>query len=467
MARRKKIYQNITISGIADKGMAVGRDEDGVVYFVDGGAVPGDNVDVLVLRKKSSFRKGIVHQFNTLSTLRTKPQCEHFGVCGGCKWQNLDYNSQLKYKEKTVSDAFQRMAGLIIKERRPILGCDEVFEYRNKMEYSFSYRRWATREELDQEGDVDFGPAVGLHRAGSFDKVVQIDNCLLQDNLSNEIRNFIHQLARKEEWTYYNSRQHEGFLRNLRIRNSSLGEWMVLVIFGENNEDQITYLLDTLKNTFPQINSLHYVVNTKMNDSINDLQTMHYSGAETITEQLGHLRYKISPKSFFQTNSAQAKKLYDCVRQMADLKKTDLVYDLYTGLGSIALYLAGDCHKIVGIEEIKEAIEDANINKTLNNIENAYFEVGDVKEEFNDRFIEKYGQADLVVVDPPRAGLHKQVCEMLENSGVPRIIYVSCNPATQARDIQLMPSYSIDILQAVDMFPHTHHIENIALLTRD
>lgn len=465
MARRKKVYKNIQLSGIADKGMAVGRDDEGMVYFVDG-AVPGDNVDVLVLRKKSSFRKGIVQNFNSLSSERIEAKCQHFGVCGGCKWQNLDYQAQLKYKQQSVMDVFKRLANIQPEEFQDILACENLFEYRNKMEYSFSHRRWATTEEIASGEDIEFGQAVGFHRAGSFDKVVQIDKCHLQDDLSNQIRNFVHKLALEREWTYYNSREHKGFLRNLRVRNTSLGDWMVVVIFGENNEEDIQITLDALKSEFPQISSLHYVINEKMNDSINDLDTIHVAGEETITEQLGHLKYKIGPKSFFQTNSEQAVRLYNLVKQLADLKGDELVYDLYTGLGSIALYLADQCDKIVGIEEIKEAIDDAEDNKALNHIQNAFFEVGDVKDEFNNHFIEKYGAADLIIVDPPRAGLHKDVCVMLNNTGCNRIIYVSCNPATQARDITLMDNYKTVFLQPVDMFPHTHHIENVVLLER-
>jgi len=465
MGRKKKVYKDVQMTGIADKGMAVGRDKEGIVYFVDG-AVPGDNADVLVLRKKSSFRKGIVDRFNSYSEERTEPLCDHFGVCGGCKWQNLDYEAQLKYKQKAVLDAFERIAKIRPERFEQIIGCDQLFEYRNKMEYSFSHRRWVTSEEIASGEDIDFGQAVGFHRAGSFDKVVQVDKCHLQDDLSNRIRNFIHKLALERNYSYYNSRDHIGFLRNLRIRNSTLGEWMVLVIFGQDDQEEIQVLMNDIKNAFPELNSLFYVVNTKMNDTINDLDTVLFSGADHITEALGHLRYRIGPKSFFQTNTRQALRLYNLIRELANLKGDELVYDLYTGLGSIALFLAEDCQSVVGIEEIEEAIEDANQNKKLNGIQNAYFEVGDVKDQFNTRFIEKYGKADLVIVDPPRAGLHKDVCDMLNQSGAERIIYVSCNPATQARDITLIDNYKPVYLQAVDMFPHTHHIENVALLER-
>ena len=465
MARKKKVKEDILITGIADKGMGVGRDEEGMVYFVEG-PVPGDVVDVLVLRKKSSYRKGVVQQYKELSPERVEAKCKHFGACGGCKWQNLDYSSQLKYKEQSVKDAFKRIAHIEAEDFQDIVGCDEIYSYRNKMEYSFSYRRWATREELDSGKDIDFGQAVGFHRAGSFDKVVQIDQCQLQDDLSNRLRNFVHAFALERNWTYYNSREHHGFLRNMRVRNTSLGEWMIVMIFGENKPDEIKEILEALKDEFPQLNSIQYIINTKMNDSVHDLDAIHYWGEKHITEALGHLKYNIGPKSFFQTNSKQALKLYELVRELADLKGHETVYDLYTGLGSIALFIAEHCKKVVGIEEIKEAIDDAEANKQLNEIDNAYFEVGDVRKEFNDSFRNKYGYAELIIVDPPRAGLQSEVCDTINQSGADRVIYVSCNPSTQARDIVLMDNYAVKLLKPVDMFPHTHHIENVALLER-
>jgi len=466
MARKKKTYPNIQITGIADKGLAVGRDEEGIVYFVQG-AVPGDNVDVLVLRKKKSFRKGIVSKFNSLSSERVDPFCKHFGNCGGCKWQYLDYPSQLKYKEKSIKDAFERLGHLEIKESFPILACEETIFYRNKMEYTFSSRRWVPKEELDQEGEVNFGPAAGFHKGGSFDKVVQIEKCYLQEDLSNQIRNFVDKTAIEKEWTYYHARDHHGFLRNLRIRNSTLGHWMIVMIFGEDKAEEIEYLMSQLRNNFPQLSSMYYVVNTKMNDTINDLDLTLYDGEETITENLGHIRYKIGPKSFFQTNTKQAEVLYDEIVKAAQLQGGEVVYDLYTGLGSIALYVADKCQKVVGIEEIKEAIDDARYNQKLNNIDNAEFLVGDVKQIFNDDFVKKHGAADLIIVDPPRPGLHPDVVAMLNKTGVDKILYVSCNPSTQARDIALLnENYSVELIQPVDMFPHTHHIENIALLKK-
>lgn len=464
--RKRRIAENVTITGLADKGRAVGRDEAGMVYFVQG-AVPGDVVDVWVKKKKNSYRQGVVSEFKFKSELRVKPFCEHFGNCGGCKWQDLDYPSQLKFKNEAVLDAFKRIGHLEIKESRPILGCEHTQTYRNKMEYSFSSRRWVPQEELDTQEDVNFGPATGFHKAGAFNMVVQIEKCFLQDDLSNKIRNFVHALAMEQEWTFYNTREHHGFLRNMMVRNTTLGDWMVVPIFGESQPEQQELLLSALAEKFPQLTSMFYVVNTKLNDSTFDQTFCHYKGKEFITEKLGHIEYKIGPKSFFQTNTYQANVLYDQIVELAELQGDEVVYDLYTGLGSIALYLADKCKKIVGIEEIEAAISDANQNKELNGISNAFFEVGDCKKVFNGDFVERHGQADLIVVDPPRAGLHGDVVTMLGNTGVEKIIYVSCNPATQARDLGLLHDrYSVELIQPVDMFPHTHHIENIALLKR-
>lgn len=464
MARRKKVKPNLTIHGIGDKGVGVARDEEGIVYFVQG-PVPGDVVDVLVLRKKSSYRKGVVKDYIKLSDERDDPFCVHFDQCGGCKWQHLQYESQLKYKQKQVSDAFQRIGKSDTHKLKAIQGCELTRRYRNKMEYSFSSRRWVPQEELDTGEKVIFGPASGFHRAGAFDKVVQIEECHLQDDLSNKIRNAVDKIARDKEWTFYNSREHLGFLRNLLVRNNSKGDWMLVFSFGEDNSDDIQYLLNEIKDRFPEVSALFYTINKKVNDVLYDLDLIHDHGDTYIVENLGHIKYKIGPKSFFQTNTTQAKVLYDFVVQMADLKGEEIVYDLYTGLGSIALYIADNCKMVVGIEEVPDAIEDAKTNKDFNNIENAHFEVGDVKDIFSLEFIERYGQADLIIVDPPRAGLHKDVCQMLNQADVDKIIYVSCNFSTQARDVALLSeNYFVETIQPVDMFPHTHHVENIALL---
>ena len=462
--RKRKIAYNVSITDIADKGQAVGRDAEGLVYFVKG-AVPGDIVDVWVRKKKKSFNIGEVENYIEKSSLRVTPFCAHFGDCGGCKWQYLDYESQLKYKEAAVVNTFKRLGHLEIKEQRPIIGCDLTKQYRNKMEYSFSTRRWVPKEELDQEGEVNFGPATGFHRAGAFNMIVQIDQCHLQDDFSNELRNFVHQLALEKQWTFYNNRAHTGLLRNMLVRNTTTGEWMVAMIFGEDNQADIQDCMQAITDRFPDLTSLYYVINLKMNDSTQDQDFIHYKGETGITEMLGHVKYRIGPKSFFQTNTYQAKRLFDEVVKLADLKGTENVYDLYTGLGSIALYIADKCKQVVGVEEIAPAIDDAILNMERNGISNTLFEVGDCKNIFNQEFVDKYGKADLIIVDPPRAGLHGDVVTMLASTGVDRIIYVSCNPATQARDIALLyEKYSVELIQPVDMFPHTHHIENITLL---
>ena len=464
MARKKKVKQNIKLHGIADKGLAVGRDEEGMVYFVDG-PVPGDVVDVLITRKKSSFKKGVVHNYISYSEERSTPFCDHFNLCGGCKWQHLNYESQLKYKQQAIEDAFRRIAKSENFTTKNIMGCKQTSLYRNKMEYSFSSRRWVPQEELDTGEKVSFGPASGFHRAGAFDKIVQINKCHLQEDLSNAIRNRVDSIGREKEWTFYNSREHSGFLRNLMIRNTTKGEWMIVMVFGENNSEDIDFLLNTFKTEFPQLTSIYYVINTKLNDVIYDLDLILYHGKPYILEALGHIEYNIGPKSFFQTNTRQAKNLYDVVVEMADLEGDENVYDLYTGLGSIALYIANNCKQVVGIEEVPDAIKDANRNKEYNNIDNAHFEVGDVKDIFDENFIERYGKADLIIVDPPRAGLHANVCAMLNKADVDKLIYVSCNPATQARDVELLSErYTVETIQPVDMFPHTHHVENVAVL---
>ena len=454
------------MTGIADKGQAVGRDAEGMVYFVQG-AVPGDVVDVWVKKKKSSHRIGVVEAFREKSAERVEAFCDHFGNCGGCKWQSLDYSSQLKYKEASVIDAFKRIGHLEVKEQKPILGCDRTKMYRNKMEYSFSQRRWVPQEELDAGGEVDFGPATGFHKAGAFNMVVQIEKCHLQDDFSNQLRNYVHNLAIEKEWTFYNARAHTGFLRNLMVRNTTQGDWMVVMIFGEENKEEIDFFIENFCTQFPNLTSVYYVINTKMNDSTHDLPFHYYKGEKKITEMLGHVKYQIGPKSFFQTNTYQANRLFQEVVKIADLKGTERVYDLYTGLGSIALYIANSCKEVIGIEEIAPAIDDARYNMELNGITNATFEVGDCRHVFTGEFVEKHGSPDLVIVDPPRAGLHADVVNVLANTGVDKIIYVSCNPSTQARDIALLhDNYTVELIQPVDMFPHTHHIENIALLKK-
>lgn len=464
MARRKKQVQDVHITGIADKGKAVGRDAEGIVYFVDG-AVPGDIVDVLVLRKKKSFRQGVVTEYKKYSEDRIDPKCQHFGVCGGCKWQNFDYKAQITNKEKTVVDAMTKIGGLSADLVLPIKGSDKIYEYRNKLEYSFSNKRWITEEEVKSGLPIDQTPAVGFHRPGAWDKIVDVYTCHLQPNFSDKIRNTIRDFAFKNEFTFYNQRDHHGLFRNMIVRNSSLGEWMLIVAFGEKDDDAVEKTMAFIAEQFPEITSLQYVINTKKNDTLYDQEIKVYRGKDHIVEQLGNVKYQIGPKSFFQTNTSQAEILYQVTSDFAGIQKTDNVYDLYTGLGSIALYIADQCQQVTGIEEVAAAIDDANVNMVANNITNASFYAGDVKDILDESFIAKHGKPQVVITDPPRAGMHADVIETLLKLAAPRIVYVSCNPGTQARDLKLLcEKYEVIKLQPVDMFPHTHHIENVALL---
>ncbi len=462
--RRKKIVENLTVHGIADKGMAVARDEEGMVYFVKD-AVPGDVIDLLVLRKKKGFKTGIVEKFRSMSPHRVEAFCKHFELCGGCKWQHLSYENQLKFKQENVVSAISRIGKIDSTLVQPIIGSTTIKYYRNKLEYSFSQKRWLTKAEIDSDQTDLQKPALGFHAPGSFDKVIDIDECHLQDIFSDEIRNWTRNYAIEQNLSYFNIKENHGFFRNLMIRNTTLGEWMVNIIVGEDSQEKIINYCTQLSTEFPQITSIFYTINTKQNDSIYDLKVESFKGPGYIKEQLGELVFQIGPKSFFQTNSLQTAILYNKIVEFADLKGSENVYDLYTGTGSIALYMAKYCRRVVGIETVPEAVIDANKNKELNNIENAEFVVGDVKDILGQRFIQKHGSPDLLVTDPPRAGMHKDVIETLLNLNVPKIIYVSCNPATQARDIQLLAAkYLTEKIQPIDMFPHTSHVESIALL---
>jgi 23S rRNA (uracil1939-C5)-methyltransferase len=464
LARKKKSISNVLVSGIADKGKAVGRSEDGQVLFIDG-AIPGDVVDVLVIRKKKSHGEAIVTNFVSLSEDRVDAPCQHFGVCGGCKWQNLDYQAQLKHKLQTVKDSIRRIAKLDPDIVQPIIGCEDNLRYRNKLEYSFSNKRWITKEEAATEDLIEQPGALGFHRPGSFDKIVDIEKCHLQDDLSNQIRNFVRTFAHENDYSFYHIREHKGLLRNMIVRSSTIGEWMVIMVFGSNDKEKINLMMESIKTNFPQLASLNYIVNTKVNDTIFDRDVVNFSGESFIVEKLRDTKYKIGPKSFFQTNPKQGIKLFDIATEYADLTADDNVYDLYTGLGSIALYIAPKVKQVTGIEEIPEAIADANINMTFNDIKNASFYAGDVKDILNDEFIIKHGKPDIVITDPPRSGMHEDVIKTLLELEAPRIVYISCNPSTQARDLALLnEKYETLAVQPVDMFPHTHHIESVAKL---
>ncbi len=454
---------DVPVVDVADRGKSVAKDAEGKVYFVDK-AVPGDVVDILVLKKKKSFFQGVVKKYKKKSELRVQPKCDHFGVCGGCKWQHLDYEAQLRFKANTVLNAMTRIANVDPAVIRPIKGAEQVFNYRNKLEYSFSNKRWLTEDEVNSDGKINQSPALGFHAPGAFDKVVDVQTCHLQEDLSNKIRNFVRVYTQKHHLEYYDARAHTGLMRNMILRNTSLGQWMLIMSFA-HEDDAVQLLMNELKSRFPEITSLHYVINKKHNDTILDQDIILFHGEPFVIEQLGDVRYKIGTKSFFQTNTAQAKVLFDAVVEFADFKGEENIYDLYTGLGSIALYVSDSVRHVTGIEEVEPAIIDARENARFNSIENTTFYAGDVKDILTPAFSDQHGRPDLVITDPPRVGMHKDVVKTLLDLEAPRIVYVSCNPATQARDLDLLSEkYTTMAMQPVDMFPHTHHIENVALL---
>lgn len=465
---RKKHKQNIVledlvISGLAAEGQALARHHDGMVIFIEGG-VPGDVADVQLLKKKRDYAMGKIKTLKKPSEWRTQPFCQHFGTCGGCRWQFLPYEKQLEYKQQIAEEAFKRIGKLHYPPFLPIIKADPNRYYRNKLEFTFSNRRWLTDNEVASESVISTRNALGFHVSGMFDRIVDIEHCYLQETTSNAIRNEVRQFVLEQGWTFYDIKTHSGFLRNLIIRNSSLNEWMVNICFGEEDPQKRRQLLDKLLQVFPQITSLHYTINTKFNDSIHDLDIVTYHGRGYIMEQLDDVRYKISPKSFFQTNSSQAVKLYRIARDLANLRPHETLFDLYTGTGTIALFVAKQCKQVVGIEEIPQAIEDAHFNANLNNLQNAHFYAGDVKKLLSEA-VEQHGRPDVLITDPPRAGMHPDVITQILAIQPKRLVYVSCNPATQARDLQLLSDlYTIEHVQPIDMFPHTFHVENVAAL---
>lgn len=463
MRRKPKLIKDLQIVDIADRGKAIGKDAEGQVYLVND-VVPGDVVDFLYYKKKKGLRAGKVEAITTLSEDRTAAKCEHFGVCGGCKWQHMKYESQLKFKENSVKSAIKRLAKDDEAKVESIMGCEDIFYYRNKMEYTFSTTRWLTEEEVASGIEYDNKNALGFHRPGSFNKIVPIEQCHLQNSFADKIRLYVRDYAFEHGLEFYDFKYQNGFLRNLIIRNTSLNEWMIVLSVRRDDEHLIP-LLDGLKTTFPEITSLNYVINAKANDTLYDQEIKCYAGAPFIQEKLGDCVFKIGPKSFFQTNSRQAEKLYQTIVDFAEFDGTENIYDLYTGLGSIALFVSKYCKSVVGIEEVAPAIEDAKVNAEHNKIENCSFYAGDVKLVMNDAFIEKHPRPDIVITDPPRVGMHKNVVETLLDIAAPKIVYVSCNPSTQARDILLLKEkYELIKVKPVDMFPHTHHIESVALL---
>jgi 23S rRNA (uracil1939-C5)-methyltransferase len=465
LSRKKKplpLLEKVTIENIGAEGKSIAR-VDNVVVFVKG-AVPGDVADLQVFRKKGRFMEARVVKYHSFSDQRTEPFCEHFGVCGGCKWQHLPYDRQLHYKEQQVVDAFRHIAGVEIPQALPILASDPTTLYRNKLEYTFSNRRWLLDEEAASDVPLEHTNAVGLHVPGRFDKVVDLNTCYLQGDPTNQVRNYMRELALEKGLTFYDHRSNEGLLRNLIIRTSTLGEVMV-ILSVQFDVPELYEVLEAVKVRFPDLTSLMYVVNPKKNETLYDQEIIAYSGRDHIFEQLENLKFKIGPKSFFQTNSYQALKLYQVTREFAELTGSEVLYDLYTGTGTIANFMAGGASRVVGIESVPESIEDAKVNSILNGIENTSFFAGDMKDIFTESFIRENERPDVIITDPPRAGMHAKVVEQLLKIAPRKIVYVSCNPATQARDVELLTkSYKVTRIQPVDMFPHTHHVENVALL---
>lgn len=471
MARKRKelpLLEKIEITDVAAEGKAIARVNDLVVFVPY--VVPGDVVDLQVRRKKHHYAEAEAVHFHTYSPVRAVPFCQHYGVCGGCKWQVLPYEEQLKYKQKQVMDNLTRIGKIELPPISPILGSAKTREYRNKLEYTFSNKRWLTAEEVRQEVVYDQMNAVGFHIPEAFDKVLAIEKCWLQDDISNRIRNAIRDYAYEHDYSFINLRTHEGMLRNLIVRTSSTGELMVILVAQIQNDDELArlnVLLQYVADKFPEITSLLYIINNKVNDTITDLTVHTFRGKDFMYEEMEGLRFKVGPKSFYQTNSEQAYVLYKVARDFAGLTGDELVYDLYTGTGTIANFVSRRARQVVGIEYVPEAIEDAKVNSALNGIDNTLFYAGDMKDILTDDFIAEHGRPDVIITDPPRAGMHPDVVQVILNAAPQRIVYVSCNPATQARDLQLLDAgYQVKAVQPVDMFPHTHHVENVVLLEK-
>lgn len=463
--QKKKILESLRVTGYAAKGKSIAR-VDGKVVFINRNAVPGDVVDVQLYKNKKDWAEGYVTAFRSYSKDRVQPFCEHFGVCGGCQWQMLPYPKQLEYKQQQVVDDLTRIGKLELPEISPIIGAKKTRNYRNKLEFTFSNKAYLTEEEIHKEGWIK-KDALGFHIPKMFDKILDIKKCHLQEEPSNAIRNEIRRFTQEKGYAYYDLRAHTGWLRNVIIRNSTLGEVMVNLCIHHEDTEKREELLTHIQNHFPEITTLLYTINGKKNDSIQDLEPKVFSGPGFIKEQLGDYTFKIGPKSFFQTNSLQAKVLYDKVKELAALTGKETLYDLYCGTGSIGIYLSQNAKKIIGVEIVGEAIRHAEENAQLNSVGNISFYEGDVLDICTDQFFEENGAPDLVIVDPPRAGMHKKLIVKLMEIDAPRMIYVSCNPATQARDLEfLTEKYTIQTVQPVDMFPHTHHIENIVLLEK-
>lgn len=471
MARKKKelpILERITITDVAAEGKALAKVNDLVIFvpFV----VPGDIVDLQVKKKKHHYCEAVAIKFHEYSNLRSEPFCPHFGICGGCKWQCLPYDEQIKYKQKQVIDNLTRIGKIELNNVLPILGSNKTIEYRNKLEFGFSNKRWLTQEEIAGGQEYTQMNAVGFHTTGSFDKILPIEQCRLMDNINNRIRNAVRDYGYEHNLSFYDLREHSGLLRNMMIRNSNTGELMVVMqfcIMNDNEQKEAENVMHFLSEEFPEITSLLYVNNRKFNDTIGDQEVIVYKGNDHIFLQMEELKFKVGPKSFYQTNTEQAYELYKVARDFAGLTGNELVYDLYTGTGTIANFVAKHSRKVIGIEYVPEAIEDAKINSQINDIDNTLFFAGDMKDILNKDFIEEYGQPDVIITDPPRAGMHKDVIDTILFAEPQRIVYVSCNPATQARDLALLnEKYKVMGVRPVDMFPHTQHVENVVLLEK-
>lgn len=466
MARKRKelpLLEGVEITAVAAEGNALAKVDD-MVVFVPYGA-PGDIADIKLDKKKRNYAEGHIERLVRPSEQRTDPRCSHFGVCGGCRWQHLPYEVQLQTKQTQVTDALERIAKVALPEVSPILGSACIWGYRNKMEYTFSNKRWLTWEQMRSGEEFPDRDGAGFHIPGAFDKVLDIECCHLQDDLGNRIRLHLKRYGREHCLPFYDLRAQQGFLRTLMMRILTTGEVMVVVVVGENRPDELKAMLDDLRAAFPEITSLMYVVNTKVNDTFADLPVYMHSGREWVEEEMEGLRFRIGPKSFYQTNSRQAYELYKVARDFAGLTGGELVYDLYTGTGTIANFVARQARKVIGIEYVEPAIIDARINSEVNGISNTEFFAGDMKDVLTDEFISAHGRPDVMIVDPPRAGMHEDVVKTIMRARPRRIVYVSCNPATQARDIALLDElYGVSKVQPVDMFPHTHHVENVVRL---
>ncbi len=470
MSRKKKnlpLIENVEIIDIAAEGKAIAKVDDLVVFIPY--VVPGDIIDLQITRKKNKYAEGKPTRFISYSPDRTEAFCEHFGICGGCKWQILPYKEQLKFKQKQVIDNLTRIGKIELPEIQSILGSEKTEFYRNKLEFTFSNKKWLTLEQLNE--GVNFEDmnmnALGFHIPGCFDKVLDINKCWLQDDISNQIRNFIREYCFKKDYTFFDLRNRGGLMRNIIIRTSTTGELMLIVVFYENEREQREDLLTAIADAFPQITSLLYIVNEKANDTITDQTVVTWEGNDFIYEQMEGLKFKIGPKSFYQTNSEQAYNLYKVTRDFAELTGNELVYDLYTGTGTIANFVSSQAQKVIGIEYVEDAIEDAKFNSKNNGINNTLFYAGDMKDILTQDFINEHGRPDVVITDPPRAGMHDDVIESILFAEPKRIVYVSCNPATQARDLSLLDEkYKVEKVQPVDMFPHTHHVENVVVLIK-